>query len=529
MTVKACAACKLDLPASSFTKGQLKKGALRRCTACVAVAPFPSTKPVEDAAAASSSSVAGTKLLAHDLAAQVVAAVDCGGSGGVRTALYSLGPRMPNKIKPTVTALVSEVLRELPSLRAALASVKGPWTTDKSQEHLAAVFAHEIVVRRRAVKGGARHAICRAVWEQRDAIRKALPAGAPDAEGTSTAPPPSAKKLPRYVRVNTLKTSVADVQASLAGTVSTSDEDPLVPTLLQLPPKTNLHGHPLVESGQLILQDRASCLPALALSPPPGAVVIDACAAPGNKTTQLASMVGPAGRVFAFERNARRAQTLRRMVNKAGAGQIVRVCEADFTAARDDGDRGGGIADRATMALCDPSCSGSGGAGGHYDLHGGGGEQSSVGGSGSGGAARDAAYWDHVHALAASQREIVLAAMAYPRVTTVVYSTCSVHREENEDVVAAVLAASAGAWRVVRCMPTWPTRGLVEAPHGPLCVRAGADDGTHGFFVARFERQPHGEAQSQGQGRRCEASTADAAAKSVEPHKKKKKKPRIKP
>ena len=53
-----------------------------------------------------------------------------------------------------------------------------------------------------------------------------------------------------------------------------------------------------------------------------------------------------------------------------------------------------------------------------------------------------------------------------------------------------------------------------------------ADDGTHGFFVARFERQPHGEAQSQGQGRRCEASTADAAAKSVEPHKKKR--PRMK-
>ena len=52
--------------------------------------------------------------------------------------------------------------------------------------------------------------------------------------------------------------------------------DPLLPSLLVLPPGTNLHGHPLVERGELILQDRASCLPAWALSPPEGAKVIGA-------------------------------------------------------------------------------------------------------------------------------------------------------------------------------------------------------------------------------------------------------------
>ena len=44
----------------------------------------------------------------------------------------------------------------------------------------------------------------------------------------------------------------------------------------------------------------------------------------------------------------------------------------------------------------------------------------------------------------------------------------------------------------MRCLPEWPTRGLADAPHGELCVRAGPADLTHGFFVARFERRGGG-------------------------------------
>lgn len=76
-------------------------------------------------------------------------------------------------------------------------------------------------------------------------------------------------------------------------------KDVHIPNLLAFPPKTAFHNDPAYLTGKIILQDKASCFPAVILDPPArdDAVVIDATAAPGNKTSHLSALMRNRGKV----------------------------------------------------------------------------------------------------------------------------------------------------------------------------------------------------------------------------------------
>ncbi len=109
--------------------------------------------------------------------------------------------------------------------------------------------------------------------------------------------------------------------------------DDHIPTLLAFHPSVRFHEDESWSSGRIILQDKASCFPAAVLSPPAedGAYVIDATAAPGNKTTHLSALMqnrGKVGTSFSTrrcrssqstppaERDKKRFATLRTMIAK---------------------------------------------------------------------------------------------------------------------------------------------------------------------------------------------------------------------
>lgn len=75
--------------------------------------------------------------------------------------------------------------------------------------------------------------------------------------------------------------------------------DEHIPDLLAFHPNARFTEDSLYLSGKIILQDKASCFPAYILSPPASddAVVIDATAAPGNKTSHLCAIMQNKGQV----------------------------------------------------------------------------------------------------------------------------------------------------------------------------------------------------------------------------------------
>ena len=258
--------------------------------------------------------------------------------------------------------------------------------------------------------------------------------------------------LPRYVRINTIKMSIkaAHRECAQAGYQLSPEPNPagnrcyfrddIVPDLMVFKPKgkSDISRLPLVATGEVVIQQKASCFPALALHPPPGAVVIDGCAAPGNKTCHLAALMQNRGEVIAFERDERRCELLKRMMVLKGAS-IVRSVHGSFLDASPDDPAYA----RVTHVLLDPSCSSSG--------------------------MSKTPFTDpaEIRELAAAQAQLILHAMKFPALQELSYSTCSIYEEENEHVVAAVLAAQPAARKGARrfglaaALPAWHRRGHV--------------------------------------------------------------------
>ncbi|KAA1096088.1 hypothetical protein PGT21_004627 [Puccinia graminis f. sp. tritici] len=250
---------------------------------------------------------------------------------------------------------------------------------------------------------------------------------------------------PRWMRVNTIKWSVdqakgwfidagwTQVSSLEALTNQTSDspdqllvfaEDEHVTGLLALPSAVVLAKLAPYVDGRLIAQDKASCMPAQLLlgdhphNPP--IEVIDATAAPGNKTTMLSSIVGPRGKVWAFEKDKQRFKVLTEMIKLAGCTN-VRCINGDFLAVNHDDERFKDV----SCILVDPSCSGSGISNRLDHLS----QTDSQ-------KKRDE---NRIQSLSRFQTTIVSHALRFPSVHQVAYSTCSIWKEENEEVVFRIL------------------------------------------------------------------------------------------
>ena len=161
-------------------------------------------------------------------------------------------------------------------------------------------------------------------------------------------------------------------------------------------------------NGSIRLQDEGSQLVAEIAGR--GTAILDCCAAPGGKTLILAER-NPAARIVACETSDARLTQLRKRLAPLGARMEYRL--ADATALTEE--------DKYDLVLADVPCSGTGTLGRNPEI-------------------RHRLRVEDLPRQAARQREILRAALRAVRPGgRVVYSTCSLEPEENEQVVAAVL------------------------------------------------------------------------------------------
>ncbi|ADJ15871.1 RsmB/NOP family class I SAM-dependent RNA methyltransferase [Halalkalicoccus jeotgali] len=130
------------------------------------------------------------------------------------------------------------------------------------------------------------------------------------------------RSLPSVVRVNTIKAGVERTKRALeAEDVGYRDRD-WNPTVLEL--DTNKPGNtwPYFH-GWIHGQEEVSSLPATVLSPDPGERVLDACAAPGGKTAQIAALMDDTGLVVANDNNLGRLSALRFNAERLGLTNVA--------------------------------------------------------------------------------------------------------------------------------------------------------------------------------------------------------------
>lgn len=126
------------------------------------------------------------------------------------------------------------------------------------------------------------------------------------------------------LRVNPLKTSLNNLQKNLLGVIQSL---PWSPHGIALQETGNLGKHPYHTAGLYYLQEPSAMVPVAVLDPQPGECVLDLCAAPGGKTTQIQSRMRNRGILIANDSNPKRVQALSRNLERWGARNISVLCE----------------------------------------------------------------------------------------------------------------------------------------------------------------------------------------------------------
>ena len=222
---------------------------------------------------------------------------------------------------------------------------------------------------------------------------------------------------PLCLRVNFLKTTREDVLNALKTFGIKAEPSTLAPEGIICKGHGALDEFKMLSAGLCQVQDESSMTAARLLNPAAGDFVIDCCAAPGGKATHLAELMQNRGRIIAADIYEHKIKHIRQNAERLG----IKIIEPLLINARKIGEK---FPEQADKVLVDAPCSGLGVLRRKADL-------------------RWRKNLAEINELPTLQGEILSgAAKALKRGGTLVYSTCTITRRENQDVVEKFLAAN---------------------------------------------------------------------------------------
>lgn len=262
------------------------------------------------------------------------------------------------------------------------------------------------------------------------------------------------RQAPLDLRVNTLKTTREEALKSLKSECILAEPTPLSPWGLRCKSRENVTQIQVFRKGLVEVQDEGSQLIVHLMDVKPGQTVLDLCAGAGGKTLALAACLQNKGRVIATDTAEWRLKRTKERLKRAGVSNVEL---RNLTGFQDKWLKR--QKDRFDAILVDAPCSGTGTWRRNPDKK-----------------------WtltpQDLRELISLQKGLLETAAPLVKPSgTLVYATCSLLREENEDVVEDFL----------KTHPTF-TSALYGLEGKPFLSLSPLQNGTDGFFAAKFVR-----------------------------------------
>ncbi len=250
------------------------------------------------------------------------------------------------------------------------------------------------------------------------------------------------ERPPLVLRANPIRISRDELVARLRAKGHEAEPGLLSPWSVRVRERFNVFEIPEFKEGLFEVQDEGSQLVALSVNPQPGEVIWDTCAGGGGKTLLVAALMRNQGRVIATDIRSRKLVDLRKRAKRAG---LFNIFPADLKRLGESKLFGRGV----DKLLVDAPCSGTGTLRRNPD-----------------------AKWKispkMIQELRGEQLKILDAYVRYlKKGGSLVYATCSMEPEENEEVVDTFLKDHPEFQRMSQDIHLFPHR-----------------NGTDGFFIS---------------------------------------------